>query len=162
MDKARRADIGFTAVVIVAATAFLYQAWKLPPSRFDPLGPGSFPITICILLILLAGYGLVAALSGRDLGRAETSLIVGMDDEASHRRRPMLAVAVFLATALYALVLQKTELPFWAVTAVYVALVGIAMSQRSRRQVRIAIAVGVGAGIVLTIVFGHLLELVLP
>ena len=45
--RARRADIGFTALVLVVATVFLVQAWKLPASRFDPLGPGAFPIGIC-------------------------------------------------------------------------------------------------------------------
>lgn len=162
MEKARRADIGFTAAVVVTAAVFLHQAWKLPPSRFDPLGPGSFPIAIGILLIILAGFGLVSALLGRDLGRAETSLILGLDGEPEHRRRPFLAVFVFFATATYALVMQFTPLDFAIATACYVTVVGVAMSRRTPRHIAIAVTLGIGASAALTLIFGHLLELVLP
>jgi hypothetical protein len=162
MDAARRADLGFTAAVIVTAAVFLHQAWRLPSSRFDPLGPGAFPIAICILLLALSAIGLVSVLRGRSLGRAETSLIVGLDEEAGHRRRPALAAFVFAATIAYALVLQFAPVDFSVATAFYVAVTGVAMSRRTRRHVLIAVAVGVGAGAGLTLVFGGLLGLVLP
>jgi putative tricarboxylic transport membrane protein len=161
--RARRADIGFTALVLVVATVFLVQAWKLPASRFDPLGPGAFPIGICVLLILLAGAGFILTLFGKALGQAETSLIVGLDDTGTgHRRRPGLAVFVFAATVLYAAVLQFTPLGFFWATAIFVASTGIAMSRRTPRLIAIAIAVGFATSGTLTLIFGKFLGLLLP
>lgn len=162
MDGARRADLGFTAAVIATAALFLHQAWQLPSSRFDPLGPGAFPIAICVLLLVLSGFGLVSVLRGRSLGRAETSLIIGIDAQALHRRRPALAAFVLAATIAYTLVLQFAPVDFAAATAVYVAVAGVAMGRRTRRHILIAVAVGIGAGACLTLVFGGLLGLVLP
>lgn len=161
--RARRADIGFTVLVLVVATVFLVQAWKLPASRFDPLGPGAFPIGICILLILLASAGLLFTLSGRLLGQAETSLIVGVGDtDATHRRRPGLAVFVFVATILYGAVLQFTPVGFFWATAVFVASTGIAMSKRTPRRIALALFVGLATSGALTLIFGKLLGLLLP
>ena len=161
--KPRRADIGFTVLVLAVATVFLVQAWKLPASRFDPLGPGAFPIGICILLIVLAGTGLVLTLLGRTLGQAETSLIVGVDGaDAGHQRRPGLAVFVFIATIVHCAVLQFTPVGFFWATAVFVAATGIAMSKRTPRLIMIALAVGVATSGALTLIFGKLLGLLLP
>jgi hypothetical protein len=161
--RARRADVGFTVFVLLVTTVFLIQAWKLPASRFDPLGPGAFPIGICILLVVLAGAGLVYTLSGRTLGQAETSLIVGIgDSESGHQRRPGLAVFVFVATILYGAVLQFTPVGFFWATAVFVAATGMAMSRRTPRLIVIAILVGLATSGALTLIFGKLLGLLLP
>jgi hypothetical protein len=161
--KARRADIGFTVLVLAVATVFLVQAWKLPASRFDPLGPGAFPIGICILLIALAGAGLLLTLLGKTLGRAETSLIAGVGEgDAGHVRRPALAVFVFIATILYGAVLQFTPVGFFWATAVFVTVNGIAMSRRTPRLIAIALAVGFATSGALTLIFGKLLGLLLP
>ena len=162
-QRARRADIGFTVLVLVVATVFLVQAWKLPASRFDPLGPGAFPIGICILLIVLAGAGLMLTLLGRTLGQAETSLIVGVGDtDATHRLRPGLAVFVLLATIVYGAVLQFTPVGFFWATAIFVAATGVAMSKRTPRLIAIALAVGLATSGALTLIFGKLLGLLLP
>ena len=147
---------------LTVAPVFLHQAWKLPSSRFDPLGPGAFPIAICILLLVLSAPRSPVGLRGRSLGRAETSLIVGSTKRRPARRRPGLAAFVFAATspmrgpAIRAgrLLLGDGDLS-WRVA-------GVAMSRRTRRHVLIAVAVGVAAGVGLTLVFGGLLGLVLP
>ena len=56
-----------------------WQAAKLPPSRFDPLGPGSFPLALAVILGLLSLAALALTLRGRDIGRAETAMILGVD-----------------------------------------------------------------------------------
>jgi putative tricarboxylic transport membrane protein len=161
--RARRADVAFTVLVLVVATVFLVQAWKLPTSRFDPLGPGAFPIGICILLIVLAAAGLVMTLSGKALGQAETSLIVGVEDgEAAHKRRPGLAVFIFVATIVFGAILQFTSLGFFWVTAGFIAVAGIAMGPRTPRLIALAIAIGFGISGALTLIFGKLLGLLLP
>jgi len=160
--KARHADIGFSACVLVVGIVFLIQAWKLPPSRFDPLGPGSFPIGICLLLIALSGLALVLSLMGRSLGAAETSMILGVGEEGTGRRRPMLALLLLLLAAAYAAALQWTPLGFFWATAAFVFAAGFAMSRRSPRTAAIALAVAAGVSGALTFVFGRLLGFPLP
>ena len=159
--KNRNADIGFSACVLAIGLVFLVQAWRLPPSRFDPLGPGSFPIAICLLLIVLSSTALVLSLLGRNLGAAETSMILGIGDEGG-KRRPWLAVFVFLAAAAYVAVLQWTPVGFFWATAAFVFAAGLAMGGRTVRTAAIAAAVALGTSAALTFLFGRLLGFPLP
>jgi Tripartite tricarboxylate transporter TctB family len=156
------ADAIFCASVLLVSLIFLVQAWKLPASRFDPLGPGSFPIAICILLALLSACGLGLSLAGRSLGEAETSMILGVSDEGGARRRPWLAVFVFLAVVAYAAALQWDLIGFFFATTIFVSCAGFAMSRRTRRAAAVALAVALGISATLTLVFGKLLGLPLP
>ena len=156
------ADAVFCACVLLASLVFLMQAWKLPASRFDPLGPGSFPIAISILLALLSACGLGLSLAGRSLGEAETSMILGVSNPEGARRRPWLAVFVFLAAVLYAAALQWDLIGFFLATTIFVSCAGFAMSKRTRRTAAVALAVALGVSAMLTLVFGKLLGLPLP
>lgn len=161
--RARLADLVFAVAVMAVSAFFFVEARRLPPSRFDPLGPGTFPLAISGLLVLLGALALILTLLGRNIGRAEISLIVGVSDaDASHRPRPWLAVFAFLAVAAYALVLQFTPVDFFWATAGLIAVLGIAMSDRSPRMIAIAVAVGLGASGAITVLFGQLLRLLLP
>jgi hypothetical protein len=159
--KERSADIGFCACVLAVGLLFLVQAWRLPPSRFDPLGPGSFPIAICLLLIVLSGAGLVLSLTGRSLGAAETSMILGIG-EGGGKRRPWLAVFMMLGAAVYAAVLQFTPLGFFWATAAFVFAGGFAMRRGGLRTAAVALVVALGVSATLTFVFGSLLGFSLP
>ena len=161
-NKARRADIGFCACVLVIGVVFLVQAWKLPPSRFDPLGPGSFPIGICRLLIGLSGLALVRSLLGKNLGAAETSIILGLGNEEGGLRRPGPAVSVFLQAGAYGAVLHWTPVGYFWATAAFVFAAGFAMSRRGAKMAAVALAVALGVSAVLTVVFGQLLGFPLP
>jgi putative tricarboxylic transport membrane protein len=140
-----------------------WQAAKLPPSRFDPLGPGSFPLALAGILGLLSLAALALTLRGRDIGRAETAMVLGVDaGEGSHRRRPWLAVGTLAALVAYGLVLQFTAVGFFWATAVLIAGLGAAMSRRTPRQLAIAAAVGLAMSGLLTWLFGRVLLLSLP
>ena len=90
-------------------------------------------------------------------------MIVGVGDtDATHRRRPGLAVFVFVATILYGAVLQFTPVGFFWATAVFVASTGIAMSKRTPRRIALALLVGLATSGALTLIFGKLLGLLLP
>lgn len=156
----RRADAVFAVVVMAIAALAFTEARKLPPSRFDPLGSGSFPLAIAAMLFVAGALALVLALAGRGLGRAETSLIVGLDD--SGRSRPGLAAFAFLCVCAYAVVLQWTAVGYFPATAVLIAVLGIAMGPRTPRAMGIAVAVGVGISGALTLLFGTALRLLLP
>jgi hypothetical protein len=138
------------------------QAWKLPPSRFDPLGPGSFPIAICLILILLSGLALGVSLIGKSLGAAETSMILGVGEDGSGRRRPLLAVVVFALAAAYAAALHWTPLGFFWATSAFVFAAGYTMSRGGAKTAARALAVALGVSGALTFVFGGLLGFPLP
>ncbi|MEJ1159161.1 tripartite tricarboxylate transporter TctB family protein [Prosthecomicrobium sp. N25] len=163
MSKRRLADAVFAGAVLITSLVFLRESWKLPASRFDPLGPGAFPIAICVLLALLSAAALVLAAAGRDLGAAETSLIVGVGTgEGEGRPRHGLGVFVALATAAYAALLGYAPVGFFWATAAYVFATGFAMSDRSLRSALLALAVAAGVAAVLTLGFGTLLGFPLP
>ena len=146
----------------VSLVAF-WQAWQLPPSRFDPLGPGSCPLALAALLGVMSLGALVMALRGRDIGRAEMSMVLGVGDgEGGHRRRPWLAVGTLAALVAYGLVLEFTGLGFFWASAGLIAGLGIAMSRRSPREIAIAVVVGLAMSGLLTWLFGRVLLLSLP
>lgn len=159
-QRHRRADAAFAVVVMAIAALAFTEAQKLPPSRFDPLGAGSFPLAIAGMLFVAAALALVLALAGRGLGRAETALIVGLDEAG--RRRPGLAALAFLCVCAYAAALQWSHVGYFPATAVLIAVLGIAMGPRTPRSLAVALAVGVGVSGTLTLLFGTALRLLLP
>lgn len=161
--RERRADIGLALLMLGVSLVAFWQAWKLPPSRFDPLGPGSFPLALAAILGVLSVAALGLTLRGRDIGRAETSMVLGLDDTGgSHRRRPWLAAGTLAALVVYGLVLQYTPLGFFWATAAAIAGLGAAMSSRTPRHLAIALVVGVAMSGLLTWLFGRVLLLSLP
>ena len=161
--RERRADIGLALLMLGASLVAFWQAWKLPPSRFDPLGPGSFPLALSAILSFLSLAALAMALRGRDIGRAEMSMVLGVaGSEGDHRRRPWLAAGTLAALVAYGLVLELTGLGFFWASAGLIAGLGIAMGRRSPREITIAVAVGLVMSGLLTWLFGRVLLLALP
>ena len=133
-----------------------WEAAKLPPSRFDPLGPGSFPLALAGILGLLSLAALLLSLRGRDIGRAETSMVLGLDESVgSHRRRPWLATGTLAVLVAYGLVLYaKTIAPLGAVSAVressviFASLIGLVLFHERPWAMRLFSAVIVGCGVI--------------
>jgi putative tricarboxylic transport membrane protein len=162
--RARRADLA-VAMTTVALGAFAFlEARKLPPSRFDPLGSGSFPLAISAMLFVLGTVALVQTLRGRDLGRAQTSLIlgVGTGEQDGPAPRPLLGLVAVAAVLAYALALHLTPVGFFWATALFVSGLGLALGPVTPRAVAIALAVGLCASGALTLLFGEGLRLLLP
>lgn len=161
--RERRANLVLAVAMLAVSIGFGWQAAKLPPSRFDPLGPGSFPLALAGLLGALALLALISAWRGRDLGRAETSMVLGVGGgEPAHGRRPWLAVGAFLAIGGYALILGLTGISFFWASAALIATLGAMMSRRTPKDLLIAVAVGLGMSGFLTLLFGRFLLLSLP
>jgi putative tricarboxylic transport membrane protein len=155
-------DLVFGLVVLALAGFVWREAAGLPPSPYDPLGPGSFPRALCIGLGLLSVAMIVRTLMRLTVADAETSFIMGPADGTPGPRRFWLALGLGLATAAYAGLLILADLDFRLVTIVYIAGLGFALSRRRRQDIFTAIAVGVVMGFGLDWLFTGVLAVTLP
>jgi hypothetical protein len=162
--RERRADLGLAFAMIVVSAAVWWEASKLAPAPFDPLGPKSFPMWIAAALGLLSVAAVIIVLCGRLLGRSDTSLILGIGDEppADYALRPGLAVAASALTLLYVAVLTLTGVGFLWATIAYIGALGWAMSERTPRHTVIAVVIAVLAGCAITYLFTKIFILDLP
>lgn len=163
-SRQRRVDL-WLAIAMAAVSAIVWwEASKLGPAPFDPLGPKSFPMWIAGALGLLSLVSIVAILAGRALGRSDTSLILGIGEEApaDYALRPGLAVTAALLTVAYVAVLTATGIGFLWATIVYIGALGWAMSDRTPRHALIAAVIAVIAGSAITYLFTKIFVLDLP
>ena len=162
--KARRADAVLAVAMLAAALLTWWEARKLPPSPFDPLGPKSFPIWLSYALAALAIVLLARVVLGLRVGKSTVSLILGVGGDAptEYRLRPGLAAFVFACTLAYAAVLTFTPLSFLWSTIAYMAVLGLAMSDRSPRQRMLAVAVAAIGGAAIFYTFTRIFVVALP
>lgn len=157
------ANLGFGLITLFMSALVWFEAGKLRPSPYDPLGSGAFPRMVSVGLGILSVILIARVLLGRSVGDSDTSLIAGFDGaETEHRRRPQLALGVLGALVVYICVLSFTSIGFLWATIVFVAVIGFAMSARRPRDAAIALAVGVGVGVGLNFVFSRVLVVALP
>lgn len=156
-------DLAFGFAMLAVSLVLGWDAAKLRPSPFDPLGPGSLPKLVAGCLGLLSLILLARIALGRRIGRSETSLVFGIDGaDAEHRRRPALALAAAAATVLYVALLSFAPAGFLWPTVGYLAALGFALSDRSRRAALTALAVAVLVGGAIALLFTRVLFVDLP
>jgi len=156
-------NLGFGLCTLLASSLVWFEAGKLRPSPYDPLGAGAFPRIVSALLALLAVVLIARVLLGKNIGDAETTLIAGFDgEEVEHRRRPWLALGVLGSLVAYIAVLTATSAGFLWSTIVFVAAMGFVMSNRRPHDAVVAIVVGVAVGFALNFVFTRILVVALP
>jgi hypothetical protein len=162
--RQRRIDLWLAVAMAAVSAAVWWEASKLAPAPFDPLGPKSFPMWIAGALGLLSLLAIVLLLCGKYLGRSDTSLILGIGDDAptDYALRPGLAVAASILTALYVAALTVTSAGFLWATIAYIGALGWVMSDRTPRHTLIAAAVAVVAGSAITVLFTKIFILDLP
>jgi hypothetical protein len=168
MDSAnareRRVDAIAAAVVLLVAGVTWWEARRLPPAPFDPLGPGTVPLWLCYVLAGLALIVLGRLALGLRIGQSTTAMIMGVAGETptDYTLRPGLAVFSFAWTVVYAAVLTFTPVTFLVATIVYMAALGWAMCDRSKRQTMIALAVAVIGGLAINTTFTKIFVVDLP
>lgn len=162
--RQRRVDLWLAVAMAVVSAIVWWEASKLRPAPFDPLGPKSFPMWIAGALGLLSLVSIAVILLGRALGRSDTSLILGIGDDAptDYALRPGLAVTAALLTVAYVAALTLTGIGFLWATIAYIGVLGWAMSDRTPRHTMIAAAIAVAAGCTITYLFTKIFVLDLP
>jgi hypothetical protein len=161
--RARIGDAAYAVGLLAVAGIVLHEAQKLPPAPFDPLGPGTVPSWICWGLIALALAMLANLAAGRDLGRAQQSMVIGLGGaDAEHRPRPWVAVALFLITAGYMAALSVRGIGFMIATFGYLLAAGALLSGFNRGKLLPVAIVAAVMAVVLEVTFRRLFQLDLP
>ena len=155
----RQAEIAYIVLVLVAAGVTWREARGLPPAPYDPLGPKAFPLGVSIALVALGLAMLVRLLVGRSLGRAATSMVVGLEAAAGQARRPWTAAGTLLLAFGYAGALSVRGIGFLPATALYLFLSGVLLGPLTSRRVATVAAFAVAAAIVLDLLFRILFRL---
>jgi hypothetical protein len=146
-------------LVLVVAGVTWREARGLPPAPYDPLGPKAFPIGVAVALAALGLAMLLRLLVGRSLGRAATSLVVGLEGAPGHARRPWTAAGTLLLAAGYAGALSVRGVGFLPATAAYLFLAGVLLGPLAGRRLAVMAAFAVAAALVLDLLFRVLFRL---
>jgi tripartite tricarboxylate transporter TctB family protein len=146
-------------LVLVVAAVTWREARLLPPAPYDPLGPKAFPIGVSVALTALGLAMLVRLLIGRSLGRAATSMVVGLEAADGQARRPWTAAGTLLLAFGYAGALSIRGVGFLPATAVYLFLSGMLLGPLAGRRMAAVAAFAVAAAVVLDLLFRVLFRL---
>ena len=104
ISRTPRADIGLALAVGTFAAVMLWQAQKIPPPFFDPLGSAAAPRAVAIILAVLAALILLRALAAMPFGARAR--------EEGYRPRPDIAVGITLAAIGYVAAMDLDLLGF--------------------------------------------------
>jgi hypothetical protein len=155
----RRAEIAYIALILVTAGVIGREASVLPPAPYDAMGPKSFPIGVSVVLAALGLAMMVRLLLGRSLGRAAPSMVIGLDAEGEHERRPWTAVAVLVLAFGYAVALSFRSVGFLPATGVYLFLSGVTLGRWETRRVAGVAVFAIVAAFVLDLLFRTIFKL---
>ena len=155
----RRAELVYVVLILVVAGVTWREAGALPPAPYDPMGPKSFPIGVSVVLATLGLAMLVRLLFGRSLGRAAHSMVIGLEAEGEHQRRPWTAVATLLLAFGYALALSFRSVGFLPATAVYLFLCGVTLGPLETRRVAGVAVFAIVSAFVLDLLFRTIFKL---
>ena len=136
MDRRPLTEIGVSALVIVICAAFWFQAYKLPPGTFEPLGSGPVPLYTASIIILCCAIVIVRGIISL---RRTSSLAEAFGAEFAGGQ-PRGAIWLLGLTVAYVAVLQMRVASFGLITFVFLAFLIWALDGFRRRTVLPALA----------------------
>lgn len=142
----------FVPIATIAVSILIFiGAHALPPARFEPMGPAGLPYIIATALFLLGIADLIQL--------RRTKLPATDDTDTSGTRTLILGTGAILG---YVLLLQSALVGFVTASAIFLVVMGIALSRDLKREIIIlgvvAVMVSIGAALLLT----RVLVVVLP
>lgn len=150
-----RTDIGVALLVIVLCCAVLWQAARLPPGSFEPLGSAPVPQATAGLIILLCLWV---------IGRATLALARGEVTAAEDETvpRPLDAAVVFLLTLAYVALMAFRLAGFALITSLFLFVAIGFLVRFERRLLPWAAVVGLAMGYGCQYVFTRIFVVDLP
>lgn len=162
--KDRRNDAIAGAAILAIAIVFGTAALREPPAHYDPLGPGTVPLAVSIVLGIFGAILLIRTLLGLKVGQAAQSVIAGLsldDPEVDYKLRPGLAVFTYAATAAYVGAIAL-GIPFVWSTFAFLAIVGSAMARFRRPLIWWVLGSAAAGTYVIHLLFVKILMVSLP
>ncbi len=159
-----RSELTSAACIMVFCAVLYHQAASLPLPRFEILGPAFFPKLVLSIIMGLNFLHMIMVVARhyREKPAAVSSALAakGGDEQSFFLRiLPAVAVAYFV---LYALMISYTEIPYLALTFVYVALTSWTLAFFRPGALLPAVLVSLGVTGFIYVVFARFLELLLP
>ena len=144
-----RADLVLAAAVGVFAAVLLYEAAKIPPPYFDPLGSAAVPKGVAAILAVLVFLIFLRGLAAWPWPRPARP--------DGYRLRPDIAVGVVVVAVGYVAAMASGLLGFRAATIAFVILATATLGRFEPRLMLIgavvAVAVGFGGAHLFTEIF---------
>ncbi|GAB5377315.1 MAG: hypothetical protein AcusKO_37770 [Acuticoccus sp.] len=144
-----RADVALALSVGGFAALLLWEADKIPPPFFDPLGSAALPNAIALVMAVLATIVLLRAVAAHPF----PALVRPTD----YRPRPDIALGIVILALAYVAAMEYGVLGFRAATVLFVALACALLGRLQPRialvGVLVALVVGFGGAYIFTNVF---------
>jgi putative tricarboxylic transport membrane protein len=145
-SRSPRADLGLAALCALFVGLMWWEAQKVPPPFFDPLGSAAVPEAVAAIVLTLACLAAVRALLALALERGEPVAEPG--------RRPLAALGIVVLCSGYIAAMQWGLLGFAPASALFVLLAGGLLGQWSRKILLVsgglAILLGYGGALLFT------------
>ena len=150
-----RTDIGVALLVIVICCAVLWQAARLPPGSFEPLGSAPVPQATAGAIILLCLWV---------IGRAAVALFRGEVATSADETvpRPLDAAVIFALTVVYVVVMAFRLAGFALITSLFLFVAIGFLVRFERRLLPWAAVVGLAMGYGCQYVFTRIFVVDLP
>ncbi|SIQ75840.1 putative tricarboxylic transport membrane protein [Rhizobium sp. RU35A] len=138
------AAFGIAAILVAIAAVILVDASRLREvSGYSPVGPGTVPMAIGVILLLLAGWTVIAAIRG----------------DFPERERQELPPVIWIVGGLAAQMLLLNIAGFSIATGVLFAATAAGFG---KRRLWVSLPVGIVLCLVVWLIFAGLLQLSLP
>lgn len=149
-----RADVALALTVGAFAGLLLWEAEKIPPPFFDPLGSAAVPQGVASILAVLAAVVLLRAVAAMPWPRTTRP--------EGYRPRLDIALGIALVAIGYVTVMELEVLSFQVATIAFVILASALLGRFQPRVIGIGAAVAVAVGIGGAYLFTNVFFIALP
>lgn len=153
-SRAPRADMALALSIGAFAALILWEADKIPPPFFDPLGSAAVPNGVALVLAVLAGLTFIRAIAALPWPARPPAV--------GYRLRPDIAVAISVAAVLYVAAMDFDILGFRTATIAFVAFASAVLARFQMRMSLIGVLVALGVGIGGAYIFTQFFFIALP
>lgn len=150
-------EVGVCLAFIAVSTLIYRDLLKLPPGNYDPLGGGTMPRIVCVIIIVLS----IAAIAQVLIPALLRKTTPPAEPKPAYRLRPDLAVMLFILLVLYTLSI-RFAVPFMLSSVVFLFLSTMVLAQFRFRLIPQAVIISVIGGVAMAYTFTSILQVDLP
>ena len=165
--------LGYSLVILITVP-FAWEANKLPPGVFDPLGSGAVPLAVSVCILVLCVLGLLRqwltvsrhnaaiAPTNEQENHSDPGTSDPSDGEGSWEKTPQLVVILLLATIIYCLAFQMRLANFTVLSTLFLWIAIFVLSDRSRIHLLRSFVVALVFSLIFYFIFTKIFVVDLP